>query len=182
MVFFVVGEGAFGQGTQAPQLPPGAIIGIPSTQPGAITPEGPPVSFSPGQKFRYSTVQAYMRLPSPLQRGDQILAGMGDEAAADIVKILGTSSSLTAEETLTVLDIVHKAFMVPRAIQNVADRKPVAALALLQKFQSTAVDQLVKERIATETNYLNAVPQVIPPITYSGPIGPPPPPHTIVVN
>ena len=104
-------------------------------------------------------------LYQPDEGGDETLAGMGEEAAADILKILPTRPLLSAAETQTALDIVHKAFARPRFIQNAANRKPVAALALLQKFQATAVDQLVKERIAAETNFLNAVPQTFPPET-----------------
>lgn len=144
------------------------------------TKQGPPPS-TPSQ-YRLSLVRWYMTFDSPMKGGDARLSGMGDEAAADVLTILSTSPPLTAAQTQTALDIVHKAFADPGAILAGTNRKPVAALALLQKFQATATDQLVKERIATETNYLNAVPQVIPPITYSGPIGPPPPPHTIVVN
>jgi hypothetical protein len=76
--------------------------------------------------------------------------------------------------------IILKSFMHPYAIkyvatiqnaatiQNVANIKPTSSLALLQKFQAIAVDEAVKERIAIETNFVNAVPQTLPPLTLQG--------------
>jgi hypothetical protein len=114
-----------------------------------------------------------MTFNSPLQGGKMTLAGMGDEAAFDIYTLMVNSPPMTAAQTLTALDIIHKAFARPVAIQY-GLTKPTNSLALLKIFQATAVDQAVKERIATETNFLNAVPEKIvppPPAVY-----PPPPP------
>jgi len=176
---------AFGQPAgplpQAPQLPPGAVLHTP--KPASVTAApAAPASFSPAQWFRYYTVQGYMKHPSPLQLGDQLLAGMGDEAASDILITLGTAPPLSAAQMQTAMDIVHKAFMHPRAIQNLADRKPTASLTLLQRFQATVVDQLVKERIAAENNFLNAVPQKLPPLILPTTLGPPPAPGTTPFN
>jgi len=105
-----------------------------------------------------------------LKGGDQTLAGEGDEAAFFIYTLMINRTPLTAEETLTALDIILKSFARPIAIQN-GHTKPVNSLALLKLLQTTAVDQMVKERIAAETNFLNAVPKKIiaPPMGVPGP-------------
>jgi hypothetical protein len=164
---------ASGQSGVAPDLPSNVMSLTPSPADGSMMFKRAPDSFSPGQQHRYYTVKAYMGFPSPLRLGDQLLAGMGDEAAADVLLILSTRSPLSASEMQTAMDIVHKSFLRPRAIQSVADRKPTASLALLQKFQATAVDQLVKERIAAEKNFLDAVPQTFPPLTLPADLGTP---------
>jgi hypothetical protein len=176
---------AFGQSGGQPQLPPGAKLYRPSPSPQPIGPP-PPANFSRAQTFRYYTIQWYLTFPSPLQLGDQLLADMGDDAAVDLLMILGASPVLSGAQMLTAMDIIHKSFMHPRAIkdagtiqnpttiQNVANRKPTSSLALLQKFQAIAVDEAVKERIAIETNFVNAVPQTLPPLTLHGNSGPPP--------
>jgi hypothetical protein len=158
----VLSSRAFGQPAQ---VPPGVTILRPSPRVPVIVTPKPPETFSPAQRFRYDLVFDYMRQISPLQVGDQVLAGMGDEAAADITLISSARSALSAAEMQTVMDIVHKSFVHPRAIQVEANRKPTASLALLQKLELTAVDQLVKERIAAERTFLNAVPQTLPPLT-----------------
>jgi hypothetical protein len=173
---------AFSQSVSAPQLPPGALVGTPSNPPGASALIQPPASFTAGQKHRFGTVQAYMAFPSPLQWGDQLLAGMGDEAAADLLIMLASAPPLSVPQMQTAMDIVHKSFFMPRAIQNVADRKPTASLALLQKFQATAVDQTLKERIAAENNFLNAVPKTFPPLQLPANLGPPPAAGTTPFN
>jgi hypothetical protein len=43
---------------------------------------------------------------------------MGDEAAVDVLKILGTKASLTAAEQQTVFNIIHTAFEQPASIIN----------------------------------------------------------------
>jgi hypothetical protein len=140
----------------------------------------PPAAFSEAQKGRYGAIQWCLTFPSPLKPGDQLLVNMGDEAAADLLIILGASPTLSGAQMLTAMDIIHKSFMHPYAIkdagtiqnpvtiQNVANRKPTSSLALLQKFQASAVDEAVKERIAIETNFVNAVPQTLPPLTLQG--------------
>jgi hypothetical protein len=110
---------------------------------------------------------------SGLKGGDETLAAFGDQTAFFIYTVMVSSPPLSAAQTLTALDIIHKSFARPSAIQG-GDRKPVASLALLKIFQATAVDQMVKERVAAETNYLNTLPATID----SAPIGVPgqPPP------
>ena len=80
-------------------------------------------------------VQYYMTFASPLQLGTGRLAGMGDEAAFDVYTPMANSKTLTAAETLTALDIIHKSFANSLAIQNPQDQKPIKSLALLKMFQ-----------------------------------------------
>ena len=110
-------------------------------------------------------MKEYMRYPSPLSPiGDGFLAMMGDEAAFHVYSIVITRPRLTAAQTLTVLDIIHNSFKMPAAIQSQADRKPEKSLALLKMLQATAVDQILKERIATETTFLKSLPETITPV------------------
>jgi hypothetical protein len=148
--------------------------------PQASAQQGPRPFANAAQQARFAIVRGYMRRSSPLQIGNQYLAGLGDEAAFFIYN-LGIYSPLSAAQTLTALDIIHKSFADPLAIRNGEDRKPLKSLALLKLFQATAGDETVKERIVVETNFLNAVPQnpVAPPI---GIIGPPPAPGTTPFN
>jgi len=89
---------------------------------------------------------------------------MGDEAAFHLFSIMITRPPLTPAQTLTVLDIIHNSFKDPVFIQSHADRKPEKSQALLRIIQATAVDQIVKERIAAETNFLTTLPATITPI------------------
>ena len=89
---------------------------------------------------------------------------MGDEAAFHLYIIMSNRPPLTATQTLTVLDIIHNSFKMPAFIQSHADRKPKTSLALLKMLQATAVDQIVKERIAAETTFLNTLPENITPV------------------
>jgi hypothetical protein len=101
---------------------------------------------------------------------------LGDQAAFFIYTVMINRPPLSAGETLTALDIIHKSFGNLLAVQA-GDRKPTNSLALLKLFQATAVDQLVKERIAAENNFLNALPVNVVPAPLGVP-GPPPPPGT----
>ena len=51
---------ASAQSPASPQLPPGAVLGIPTTAPVASIAPPPPGSFTAGQKHRYTEVQTYM--------------------------------------------------------------------------------------------------------------------------
>lgn len=129
-----------------------------------------PVTILTPAAQQLSWVKWLMTFKSPLQGADFALGRLGDEAAANILTILGTAPapSLSAAQMQTAIDIVHNSFLHPYAIEKIANRKPTASLALLRKFQATAVDQLVKERIAAEINFLNAIPQPLPPQTLPG--------------
>ncbi len=96
-----------------------------------------------------------MSLPSPVTNGAFQLYGMGDEAAVDVLKVLSTKPSLTYEEMQATLDIVHMAFQHPESIIEPVNRKPRAALFLLQYLAST--NGAPTARIATETKFLQPV-------------------------
>jgi hypothetical protein len=137
----------------------------PFHRPAKAPPEVTPVFPTPQMQGRYTAVKEYMRYPSPISPiGDGTLAMMGDEAAFHLYVIMSTRPPLTPAQTLTVLDIIHNSFKRPVAIQNGADRKPQKSLALLKIIQATAVDQIVKERIAAETTFLNTLPEKITPV------------------
>jgi hypothetical protein len=167
VLFVLACCGAYGQGVNQAQssLPPGVapITPVPVSQPSG---QGNPPAFPTAQmRGRYLSVKDYMRYPSPLSPiGDGNLSMMGDEAAFHLYTIMITMPPLTAAQTLTVLDIIHNSFKAPVFIQSHADRKPNKSLALLKMLQATAVDQVVKERIATETTFLNSLPEKITPV------------------
>ena len=138
-----------------------------ATTGGTLTGAGQSQAVPNSPEARFPVMAYYMTLSSPMKGGDQALAGMGDDAAVQVLALVESRPPLSAAQMQTAMDIVHKAFARPRAIPP-EKRKPTSALKLLQVFQATATDQLVKERIAAETNYLNAVPQIVPPITLSG--------------
>jgi hypothetical protein len=127
-----------------------------------------PVTILTPAQHQLSWVKGLMTFTSPLKGVDFALGMLGDEAAANILMILGDAPSLSGAQMQTAMDIVHNSFLHPYAIEDVANRKPTASLALLRKLQATAVDQLVKERIAAETTFLNAMPQTLPPQTLPG--------------
>ena len=161
-------------GQSAPASPSGAPV--PDTHwtvPGGSDPQKAPKFRDPALQARYFRVTAYLRFTSPLQGGDETLAGEGDEAAFFIYTLIASGPPLTSAQTLTALDIIHKSFASPVAIQN-GQTKPTKSLALLKIIQASAVDQTVKERIAAETNYLNALPEKIVPTPIGIPGQPPP--------
>ncbi len=165
-------------GSQSPSSG-GTIPGTGWTGPIAAPGSAPadPKFASAQMQARYATIKSYMKFTSPLRLGDEYLAMLGDQASFLLYNLMITRPPLSAAETLTALDILHKSFARPKFIQNTADRNPDKALILLKLFQMSAVDEAVKERIVTERNFLVAVPQVIVPDPMP-PLGPPPPPGT----
>ena len=119
----------------------------------------------PEIQARCRAVKNFMRYPSPISPiGDGTLSMMGDETAFYLSGIIWKMPPLTVAQTLTVLDIIHNSFKSPVFIRSYADRKPDRSLALLQMLQATAVDQIVKERIATETTFLTTLPEKVTPV------------------
>lgn len=163
-VSILVGNGLLGQASQATQnAPTGAGFVTPSASQTATDAAKAPASFSPERQFRYAQVQAFMNDASPLKAGDGFFGQMGDETAFYIYTILGKRPPLSPGETQTVLDMVHKSFAIPGAIQNGDDRRPRKSLQLLKMLQATALDQLAKERIVAETTFLQTLPDKIAP-------------------
>jgi hypothetical protein len=155
----------------ANDLPSGAIVDL-----GPAARQDERASRNSAIQARFATVSAYMRLSSPLQPGDRYLAALGDDSAFFVYSFMANEPSLTARQVLTALDIIHKSFVHPMAIQGGAARKPEKRFALLKMLQETAVDQTVKERIASEMNFLNDVPKKI----YAPWLGIPTPPIRLV--
>jgi hypothetical protein len=105
------------------------------------------------QEFRLVVIQRLMERPSPLTVGDAQLHRLGDQAAVDIMKVLG-ENALGEAQTPTVLDMLHKAFERPAAIVNHSDRAPKAASFLLRVLDAEAQDQIVKQRIAETREFV----------------------------
>lgn len=150
VVVFVVALGAaYGQGDVVIPLPGGGRATTAKARPA----EPIPNSMTP-EEFRLKEIAWYLSLSSPLQTGAVQLHGMGDEAAIDVLKILGDKPSLSVGEQHTALDIVHRSFEQPASILNPAHRKPAATLFLLRFLGTTAQDATVKARIQEETKFV----------------------------
>ena len=184
LIAVLASGGVFGQSVAAQQVSPSGPIGGFPTLLGA-PPQAPIFYPDPAMQAQFATVWSYIRLPSPLEFGDQYLSMLGDRAGFFIFAIMADRArtspnpavALTAGEMLTALDIVHKSFAMPKFIQNAGDLKPSSSLMVLKLFQAFAIDQTVKDRIVVETNFLNSVPEVIIPDPLA-PLGPPPAPGT----
>lgn len=111
-----------------------------------------------GEQWRFNLVKHLMSLPSPVKNGAVQLHGMGDEAAVDVLKILGTSPNLTAAQIESVLDIVHTAFEQQASIIDPVNTKPQAAAVLFQRLTSLTEDAAVKERIGEELKFVQSLP------------------------
>ncbi len=132
-------------------LPPDALVDPPMSTPGS--------AFSHRSRAKFISISAYMRISSPLQLGDQYLTAMGDESAFWIYAFMANSPPFTAAQMLSALDIIHKSFASPMDIQGGAARRPEKSMAFLKILQAATADQIVKDRIAVETNFLNEVPK-----------------------
>jgi hypothetical protein len=148
-------------------VPPGAT----GVAPNAI-PHGEqntfPTTLSP-MEYRMRLVEWNLGFDDPKQIGSVSFHAMGDEAAFHIYRIMNAKKGLTLKETRNALEILHRAFESLAAVSNGADKKPKKALVLLDILQSTAADQLVKERIASERTFLLTLPEQV---GTTGPLGP----------
>ncbi len=157
--------------------PPEAVprqVGITPMSPLKAAPpdNGPAFYPNDAMRWRYTAVKEYMRHKSPIGPvGSGVLASMGDESAFHVYVLVKDRLPLPTDEAMTVLDIVHNSFKIPAAIQQAADRRPEKSLALLMLIQASATNQVVKERIATETAFLKTVPEKImaPPLVLTSP-------------
>ncbi len=109
-----------------------------------------------GEEWRLTLVAHLMSFPSPVTNGAIQLAGMGDEAAIDVIKTLGEKTSPTSSEIESALDIVHMAFAHPESILKRENLKPQAGAFLLRYFASTTGDAALKQRVEQETAFLQA--------------------------
>jgi hypothetical protein len=127
---------------------PSIVDGI-SSRPG-----GPHPKYSV-EEFRLLTIKRLMERPSPLQVGDAQLHRLGDQAAVDIMRILG-GASVSDAQIPTILDMLQKAYERPRAILVAADRGPKAGLFLLGALEGYAQDWNLKQRISEMKRGLQA--------------------------
>jgi hypothetical protein len=125
--------------------------------------QGFPVDNKPlsGEEWRLQLVERLIASPDPVTNGAVHLWGMGDEAAVDVIKVLGAKPSMSSTEMQASLDIIHVAFEHPESIISPANRKPQAALFVMKHFASAIDDSVVKERIAQETTRLAAMMVVV---------------------
>jgi len=89
---------------------------------------------------------------------DKRLSGMGDAAAMEVTKVLG--SKLANGQTLTTFDIenvlliFHLAFAGPPLAVNVPDREPKASLFVLDSLMFFTTDALAKKSIGDTKQFL----------------------------
>ncbi|MBN9663531.1 MAG: hypothetical protein J0H49_35360 [Acidobacteria bacterium] len=119
---------------------------------------GPHAALSAGE-FRLLTIKHLMQQPSPLAVGNAQLHRLGDQAAADIIKVIG-GGRLADAQMPTVIDMLHKAYERPAAILNPSDRKPTASLFLLNVLESTTQSDSIKARIGDLRQFLQTAGEI----------------------
>jgi hypothetical protein len=122
----------------------------------SLRPGGPPHPKYSNEEFRLLTIKRLMERPSPLQVGNAQLYRLGDQAAVDIMKILG-GKSVSDAQIPTILDMLRKAYEVPKAILIAADRQPKASLFLLGALEGHTEDWSLKQRISEMRQNLQTV-------------------------
>lgn len=85
----------------------------------------------------------------------KIIGPMGDAAAVTVTKILAgkTPSASEIDSSLIILNI---AFADPSMVEIASDRKPRAALFVLQAFDHSVRDAALKKRISETREYIQA--------------------------
>jgi hypothetical protein len=85
----------------------------------------------------------------------KIIGPMGDAAAVMVTKILAgkTPSAIEIDSSLLILNM---AFADPSMVEIAPDRKPRAALFVLQAFERSVQDAALKKRIAETRQYIQA--------------------------
>ena len=143
-----------GRTSPLPPLPRGAR---PTSDGSVVSPDGASVFRGPlptdgnpatPEQWRMLLVLRLMSLPSPVHNGAAQLYGMGDEAAVDILRILGTRQPLASAEQQSVLDIVSMSFDHPDSIIDPNYRAPNASVFLLRYIGALSDDASVKNRSA----------------------------------
>jgi len=109
--------------------------------------------------MRLQMVETVLREGSPaLTVGAFHLHQMGDEAAVNIIKILGMRGTITPTEAelTTALTIMENAFEEPTLIARANDRQPRATLFLLQMFEANNSDSELKDQIGQTRERIRA--------------------------
>jgi hypothetical protein len=123
-------------------------LGLTGPSAGPVTPE----------EYRLQTVKWLLTLPSPLKNGMVQLHRMGDEASADLLRILASRPPLTDAEERTALDIIRISFEHPHSILKPENRQPNAVLTLLQQLDAGTQNFTLKLLIAdTKQAIFNAL-------------------------
>lgn len=133
------------------------VAGKPSFIVGSMKPNNKPHVFSGPEEFHVAMVRRKMLQSNPNPTtGSPQLHRMGDEAAVNIMKVLGEGVPLSGTNELTILDMIHTAFEFPEAIMVPFDQHPDATFFLLRWMDSSTQDQDLKERIAQTKQYVQA--------------------------
>jgi hypothetical protein len=98
------------------------------------------------ESFRLSIVQAGIENGLSAKRKIP-LHRMGDEAALDTLKIIGTNQSLSQTTKDNIVAVLQEAFAKPQMIVNAADREPKLTMFLLQWLGSSADNLPAKDRV-----------------------------------
>ena len=113
-----------------------------------------PPSFTSKEKSHFYYIQYYLKRPDA--DASTGMHAIGDRAAFYIYWIM-VRRPFDVSRTLRALDLLHYAFEKPDRLDE-ADYVPNKTLELLGILQKTAVEQSVKEGIATLTSFLKALP------------------------
>lgn len=149
VIILAISGFVYGQNTPA--------TGKPSFIVGSMKPNNKPHVFSGPEEFHVAMVRRKMLQSNPNPTtGSPQLHRMGDEAAVNIMKVLGEGVPLSGTNELTILDMIHTAFEFPEAIMVPFDRHPDATFFLLRWMDSSTQDQDLKERIGQTRQYVQA--------------------------
>jgi hypothetical protein len=121
----------------------------------SVRPRGPHPKYS-AEEFRLLTIKRLMEQPSPLQVGNAQLHRLGDQAAVDIIRTLG-GKTVSDAQIPTILDMLRKAYELPKAILIAADRQPKASLFLLGALEGHTEDSSLRQRISEMRQNLQTV-------------------------
>jgi hypothetical protein len=121
----------------------------------SLKPVGTPPKYS-AEESRVLLIKRLMEQPSPSPAGSIQLHRLGDQAAVDIMKILG-GKSVSDAQIPTILDMLRKAYELPKAILIAADRQPKASLFLLSALEDHTEDSSLKQRISEMKQDLQTV-------------------------
>src|SRR6185437_3762595 len=126
VIILAISGFVYGQNTPATGTP--GFINL-----GRLKPDNKPHVFSGPEEFHVVMVRRKMLQSNPNPTtGSPQLHRMGDEAAVNIMKVLGEGVPLSDTNEFTILDMIHTAFEFPEAIMVPFDRHPDATSFLLR--------------------------------------------------
>ena len=101
------------------------------------------------ESYRRAVIDAIMQEGTPIKRA-RLLHRMGDDAAVNVLRVIGEKQSLTPTQKETILAILETAFQRPESISNANDKEPRVTLFVLQWISASAENDALK-RQATQT-------------------------------